>query len=117
MAREHLAAELDGIPRKNLSMRGEGLRKKLADPQIRHALGRAIERALQLADMTKSQASQEMGYGENQAPISRWISGVENPQFDKLFTIERLREPLVIAIAEMAGTIEVRTTLTIRRTA
>lgn len=101
-------------------MTGESLRKKLAEPSddaARVALGSAIERALQLAGMTKVQAAQEMGYGENQAPVSRWIAGIETPQFAKLFAVKQLRQPLVIALAELADGIEIVTQLTVRRRA
>lgn len=106
------------IPRKavaaDLRMPAKLDRKALAD-DVRREIGRAIERALQLADITKQDASDRMGYGTNQAPLSRWISGVERPQFEKLFAIRELRGPMVQALAELSSDIEVTTTIRIRR--
>lgn len=110
----HDTAQLDGIPRKTLAMRGEALRKKIAEPTI--ALGPAIERALELAHLTRQEASHAMGYRDPSA-LSRWISGAERPQFERLFAVPRLKCALVIALAELAEGIEITTQITIRRRA
>lgn len=104
-------------PRKMLTMRGESLRKPLAEDHFKAAIGRAIERALSAADITKQQAAAGMGYGDNQAPVSRWISGSETPQFAKLWTLgDRFRQELVIAMAaECSVGVEVRTVITLER--
>jgi hypothetical protein len=120
MAREHLAAQLDGIQRKSIAMGGESLRKKFAatDDDWNRVIGRVIERALELAGMQKGEAAAEMGYGTNQAPLSRWIAGVETAQFQKLWRVERLRTPIVLAWSEqLNGAAEIVTTITIRRSA
>lgn len=50
--------------------------------------------------------------------IARWITGDERPQFDTLFAIESFRQPLVLALCELAGAgVEIETTVRIRRTA
>jgi hypothetical protein len=116
----HDSAALDRIKRKSVAMTlggGETDHKPLVLEQGRREIGRAIERALQLAAMTKQDVSFAMGYGTNQAPISNWISGKETPQFAKLFSVEPLRAPLVIALAELAHDIEVSTTIVVRRKA
>lgn len=115
----HDTAALDRVPRKTLAMGSEALRKKFAesDDAMKRALGRAIERALQIAGMTKGEAAHEMGYGENQAPISRWIAGSETPQFCRLFAVPALRAPLVLALAELSTDIEVTQHIVIRRRA
>lgn len=117
---DHDMARLDRVPRKTISMgsealslTGEGLRKPLAD-DYKRPIGQAIERAIALAGMTKQQVAAEMGY-ENQAALSRWISGIETPQFAKLFAVKDLRAALVIALAEMAKDIDITTTISIRR--
>lgn len=122
MAR-HLTAQLDAIKRKPLAMRGEGLarrgegdRKPLADPDLPRLIGRAIERALKLANLEKKDAAWRMGY-EDQSALSRWIAGVETPQFAKLFGILELRGPLVVALAELAEDVDVTTTISVRRRA
>jgi hypothetical protein len=108
-------ARLDAIPRKVLAVRGETLRKPLADDAM--AIGRVIERALVLAGLSKQDAAFKMGYGTNQAPLSRWIAGIETPQFAKLFALVELRAPLVMAFAESVQDIDVVTQVTIRRRA
>lgn len=107
-------------PRKSVDVQGESRiaagepdRKPFAEyaPQ----LGRAIERALVLANLTKQDAAWRMGYQDASA-LSRWISGVETPQFARLFGLPELRSALVIALAELAEDVEVTTTIQIRRT-
>lgn len=81
-------------------------RKRLAEDLsegFKQRIGKAIERALEIAHMTKQDASDRMGYGQNQAPLSNWIAGRERPHLDKLFAIDGLRQPLVLALSEMAG--------------
>lgn len=117
---ENLTARLDSIPRKSLAMRHEDphtLRKKFADDEWKLVIGGAIERALELAGMQKGQAAFEMGYGENQAPLSRWIAGTESPQFARLWSVPALRGPIVLALAELSETVSVETTITVRRRA
>ena len=113
--RKPLAAGLRpdyGTERKELANGPEG-------PELdrKRRVGGWIERALQIAGMTKLQASQAMGYGDNQAPISRWIAGTENPQFHKLLLLGRRYEHgFVIAQAEDAGLgVEVDTVVRISR--
>lgn len=76
-------------------------------------LGSAIERALVLANLSKQEVSFRMGY-RDQSSISKWISGKESPQFDKLWAIEELRESLIEALAALAGC-RVRKTISLRR--
>jgi DNA-binding transcriptional regulator YiaG len=49
--------------------------------------------------------------------IARWEEGKERPQFDAIFAVRELRGPLVIALAELSQTVEVETTIRIRRSA
>lgn len=91
-------------PRKMLAMDGEALRKPLAEAEFKAVIGRAIERALHLSNLTKQEAAYGMGYGENQAPVSRWISGTETPQFAKLWMLGRpFQIALVEALADESG--------------
>ena len=109
-------AALDQIKRKpavaGLRDEANADRKALAE-QCRTLLGRAIERALVLANLTKQDASFRMGYPD-QSAISRWIGGVENPQLHKLLAIDELRPWLAVALAEVSGS-EVETTVRVRR--
>lgn len=109
-------AVLDTLQRKALTMRGESLRKPLAEDGMRRVIGGAIERALHLAGLTKQEVSYAMGYGENQSPISRWIAGTETPQFAKLFAVARLKPALLVALAELdQDNVEIRTQIIVRR--
>jgi hypothetical protein len=123
MTRAEATAQLADLQRKPLAATlrtGEGPRKKFADEDVCRAIGRAIERALNLAGMQKGEAAFEMGYGQNQAPLSRWIAGEDTPQLARLFAVARLRGPLVIALAEYCGSkiaedVEVITEIRVRR--
>lgn len=87
-------------------------RKPLAVDEPRRAMGRVVSRALELAQLTKQQASEAMGYGTDQSAISRWISSAERPQFDKLWAISpRMQRALVTAFAEASGDVRVRTVI------
>jgi len=77
-------------------------------------VGGAIERTRLLAGLSLKEFADRIGRDERQ--IARWISGTERPQLDALFAVDALRQPLVIALAELAGTgVEVETTVRIRR--
>lgn len=106
---------LGEAPRKSVAKPSEGHRKPVAE-DLKRAIGFAIARALELANLTKQEAAFQMGY-EDQSALSRWISGVETAQFAKLFGIARLRGPLVIALAELSEDVVVETTISIRRSA
>jgi transcriptional regulator with XRE-family HTH domain len=104
------------VPRKMLALRGEALRKPLADDEMRRLIGGAIEWALSYAGLTKQQAADRMGYGSNQAPISRWISGLETPQLAKLWTLgDEFQNGLLIAMSRICRrrTVRVRTVISL----
>lgn len=88
-----------------------------ARPEIdwRQQIGRAIERAFSLAGITQKQAA---GLIErDQAQVARWIGGVDRPQLDAIFAVEELRQPLIQALAELAGNVVVETVVRMRRRA
>lgn len=96
--------------------RGEADHKPLAIDVTTRLIGGAIETALRNAEITKKEASAVMGYGENQAPISNWISGKETPQFAKLWLLgDGFQHALVIALADLCKRVEVRTVVTLER--
>lgn len=107
-------ATLDNVHPQMLRVRGEGDRKKLAD--LKSIVGRVVERTFELAGVSKQEAAYAMGYSDP-GTVSRWCAGTERAQFDKLLAVEVLRGPLVQALAEATGAAEVRTEITIRRTA
>jgi hypothetical protein len=107
-------------PRKMLTMRGESLRKRLADyddEAAKRRIGRVLERALLIAGITKQDAAFRAGYGDNQSPISRWISGLETAQIGRLWDTlgPSFRRAFIVALAHDSGEgVEVRQVVTIR---
>lgn len=57
--------------------------------------------------------------GRDEAEVSRWLSGVRRPQFDLLFAIDEMQEPLIVSLAInlAAGKFAARTVLEARRSA
>ncbi len=80
-------------------------------------VGRAIERMRLLASLSLKELADAIKRDERQ--VARWIAGTERPQFDALFAVPRLRQPLVVAIAELAQAdgIEITTHIELRRRA
>lgn len=71
------------------------------DLRFPRELGRAVQVAISLAGLANKEAAGAMGI--DPAQLSRWIAGTERPQFDRLFAVEALRQPLCVALAQMAG--------------
>lgn len=83
----------------------------------RESIGRVVARCFELAGVSQKEAADLLG-GRDKAQIARWTSGAERPQFDTIFASEKLRLPLVIALAEQAGEgVEVTTQITVKRSA
>lgn len=76
----------------------------------------AVERALDLAKMTKQDVSHAMEYPD-QSAISKWISGVEPIQWHKLMAVDQLRPWIPVALAELASDVHVQIVLNVRRRA
>jgi hypothetical protein len=82
----------------------------------RARVGRAIARTFALAGLSHKEAAALLD--RDQAQISRWVSGEERPAIDLIFSVPRLRAPLVIGLAELASDgVEITTAITIKRTA
>lgn len=90
------------------------LRKAEADAESRRIFGRVILRLRQLSGLSLKEFAALVDRDPRQC--ARWEDGTERPQFDAIFAALTLRQPLVIAIAELAG-VEVETNIRIRRTA
>lgn len=90
----------------------------LRNPEMdggREMVGAAIRRAVALAGLSHKEAAAQIGV--NDAQFGKWLSGNENPQVHKVFAVEALRQPLVLALAEQCETegISVRTVVTLER--
>ena len=82
----------------------------------REQIGGAIQRAMSLRGWSLKELAGAVDRDERQC--ARWIDGTERPQFDTLFGVETFRQPLIVALAELAGAgVEVTTAITIRRIA
>jgi len=89
---------------------------QILDIDWKQAIGRAIERAVASAGYTKSEAAGKLDV--DAAEFGKWMTGERRPQFDRLFAIEALRVPLVVALAGLDPTaFAVRTTIEARRSA
>jgi ribosome-binding protein aMBF1 (putative translation factor) len=75
--------------------------KKVENVDFRAQIGRVVGRALAMAGLSQKEAAGEIGC--DVAQMARWVAGTERPQFDRLFAVEALREPLCVALAQMAG--------------
>lgn len=79
-------------------------------------VGHAVQRAFKLAGLSQKEVAGEIE--RDQAQIARWAAGTERPQFDVLFAVEPLRQPLILALAELAGeSVEIETTVKLKRSA
>lgn len=80
------------------------------------AIGAAISEAMRACGWSVKELAAKVERDE--AEVSRWLSGVRRPQFDLLFAVEELQEPLVVALARLAPEkFSVRTTIESKRVA
>jgi transposase-like protein len=92
------------------SLPGETDRKRFAA-----SFRLAVDRAIALSGLTKQQFAGLMGYADASA-LSRWISGAEPVNVDRLWSTEAIHPFLITALAEQAGhAVEIETTVRLRR--
>lgn len=85
-----------------------------AEVEWRERVGRAIQRAVSLRGWSLKEFADAVQRDERQC--ARWYDGAERPQFDVIFSIASMQQPLVIAIAELAGTeVEIETVVRVKR--
>lgn len=78
--------------------------------------GRAIARAQQLRGWSLKEFADAAKRNERQ--LARWMDGTEHPQLDTLFAILPFRQPLIQALAEIAGAgVEVTCAITMKAVA
>lgn len=90
------------------------LRKSEIDPYYAQLGGvlRAVQHAFGL---TLQEFAHELGKNESQ--VRRQMEGMERPQIEAVFAVQRFQGPLVIALARLATGIEVDTVIHVRRSA
>jgi len=76
-------------------------------------VGKRVERALGLLGVTKQEAAHAMGYPDP-GVVSRWCSGAERPQFDKLEMLTGWNGAYIRACAEGDPQIVIETIVKIR---
>lgn len=103
---EHSTDPLAGVHPPMLRSEHEAGRKRLG-------IGQSVERALAIAGLTKQDAAFQLGYSD-QGVMSRWCSGIERPQFDKLFAIDGFEEAFIKARAEQHPAMTCRTVIEIQ---
>lgn len=105
----------------------ESVRDRLADVHPQMAgfgpqksgllVGQLIARAFDYAGLEVKEAAAAMGYAEP-TTVYRWLSGREQPNFDKLLTLgEKFQEGLVIGLATACASVRVETTVRVERRA
>lgn len=75
-------------------------------------LGQAVERARNLLGLTLQEFAAQIRRDERQ--VARWIDGSERPQVDAIFAVKTFRQPLIVALAELADDVIVETVVRIR---
>lgn len=69
------------------------------------AIGAAVERAIAMAGWSQKEAAAQIDV--DAAEFAKWIKGDRRPQFDKLFAVEALQGPLILALGRLSQTTEV----------
>ncbi len=93
----------------------------MAKPSVRKPdapyaeLGWCLGEVQRVFGLTLQQFAHELGKDERQ--VARQIQGIERPQVEAVFAVDRFRPALLIAMAQQSGhAIEIDTVVTIRRT-
>jgi ribosome-binding protein aMBF1 (putative translation factor) len=104
MADSTVAKPTVRAPRELPEIRSSGQAKadlrKAENPDFKALTGGAIRRAMLLVGWSLKELAGALDKDPRQ--VARWLDGRETPHFHALFAIECLRQPLVIAFAEMA---------------
>lgn len=94
---------------------GPALRKP-ETAEDRRLIGRALDRARQLRGWNLNEFADAVQRDPRQ--VARWFEGTESAQFHAIWTVVSLRQPVIVAFAEIAGEgVEVETVVTVRRRA
>ena len=114
--REQIKAQLDSRHLVSSEIRKTMAKADLKEIEIRdfrEEIGRCIDRARILSGLTLKEFADKVRRDIGQ--VGRWMSGKERAQLDAIFAVPALRGPLVIALAELSGTVDVQTTIVVRR--
>jgi len=76
-------------------------------------VGAAIAASIRTVGWSSKEAAANVGVDD--AEFGKWLSGTRRPQMDRLFAVEALRQPLVIALAGLAHDVEIVTEIRIKK--
>lgn len=79
------------------------------------ALGRIVERVRVLSGLNLQEFARAIGRNERQ--VYRWINNTERQQLEAIYIVPALSGFLVIALAEGVPSVDVITTITVKRIA
>lgn len=96
------------LPEKSHSQAKASLRNPEAR-DIKAVIGSAIQRAVSMAGMSNKEAAAKIGVNDSQ--FGKWLSGLETPQVHRVFAVEELQQPFVVALARMIEACEQETTI------
>lgn len=76
-------------------------------------VGEAIAAVMHAQQLSLKEFAAKVGRNERQ--VARWFEGKENPQLAAIFAVVEFRQPLLLALARLAGEqVQIDTTITIR---
>jgi transcriptional regulator with XRE-family HTH domain len=79
----------------------------------REEVAKTIERVRALSGMNLNEFADAVGRDPRQ--VSRWLKGEERPHIDAILASEQLQEPMLVALAERLGQVQVTTQITVKR--
>lgn len=89
---------------------------RIPDIDWMRLIGAAIQQAVNDARWSNKEAAGRVQVDD--AEFGKWLNGTRRPQFDRLFAVPELRQPLVIAIARLGGDgVDIVTEIRVRRSA
>lgn len=86
---------------------------RISDIDWSAQIGRAIGAAIRVVGWSSKEAAAAVGVDD--AEFGKWLSGTRRPQLDRLFAVQALRQPLVVALASLAEDVEIVTEIRIRK--
>ncbi len=104
------------IKRRMAKAASNDVRKADLDEQWKAAVGRAIDAVRAEQQLSLKEFADAITRDERQ--VARWIGGKEHAQIAAVFAVVQFRQPLVLALAKIAGQgVEIETVIRIKRTA
>jgi hypothetical protein len=104
---------LKANPLRIKGLRGERVRKNLAEVEANRLLGAVIDSAIKDAGLTRDEVVFRLKYSDGSA-LSRWIGGTERAPVALLLTLgQKFQQCFVLALAKQTSGINIQTVVTI----